>query len=146
MAGDRPGLLKENLEFYQILHDQNQITHFYFTGLDRVNFLRVHELDRYGDSIDRHTILQAEETGEITSGVELGPLGTLTLRVVLPWRDGGRPAATRAARRRLRVLAQTYHRIWLSGDASRPPELAFPPIDDPWHSRHGRIDWPRVDA
>jgi PAS domain S-box-containing protein len=48
----------------------------------------VHQPDRFGDEIGRETLRQASETGELSRGIELGPLGTLTLRVVVPWRDG----------------------------------------------------------
>lgn len=61
------------------------VTHFYFIGLDQVCFLRVHSPDRNGDRITRHTMKEAAETGNIASGIELGPLGTFTLRVVYPW-------------------------------------------------------------
>lgn len=64
------------------------ITHFYFMDARRVNLLRVHAPLRFGDTIDRITMLQAESTDTIVSGVELGALGTFTLRVVAPWYDG----------------------------------------------------------
>ena len=87
LSRNRAALLRETMAINQRLLAHNHITHFYFTGPDRVNFLRVHQPDRYGDRIDRITTQQAEQTGEIAHGIELGPLGTLTLRVVLPWYD-----------------------------------------------------------
>jgi len=65
------------------------ISHFYFHRPDGHVFLRVHQPDRFGDSIDRVTLEQAAATGEMSQGPELGPLGTLTHRVVLPWYAGG---------------------------------------------------------
>ncbi|WP_130537850.1 EAL domain-containing protein [Thiomicrorhabdus indica] len=65
----------------------NQITHFYFTDLDRVNYLRVHAPEHYGDQINRITMLKAEQTKQVETGVELGVMGTLTLRAVSPWYD-----------------------------------------------------------
>jgi hypothetical protein len=50
--------------------------------------MRLHKPDKYGDEINRFTTLQAEKTGETSHGIELGPLGTFTLRVVEPWYDG----------------------------------------------------------
>ncbi len=87
-ARDRERLLALAKPFYERLHEKHRITHFYFTGPDRVNFLRVHNPGRHGDTIGRHTTLAAENTGDTSSGIELGPLGTFTLRTVMPWRDG----------------------------------------------------------
>ncbi len=90
LNGDRDKLfdLTENL-FLQ-LRRKSGITHFYFTDADRVNFLRVHQNGRYDDIINRFTTLNAQKTGKSTSGIELGPLGTFTLRAVIPWRDNGK--------------------------------------------------------
>ena len=87
-AKDRNALLERTQTLYDQLHSKHQITHFYFTGPDRINILRVHQPDRYGDRIDRFTTLEAEKSGKPFYGIELGPLGTFTLRVVAPWYDG----------------------------------------------------------
>ncbi len=86
-AKDRDALLKRAAPLFRQLHDQYTITHFYFEDAARVNVLRVHQPERFGDTIDRHTTLAAEKTGKIAAGVELGPLGTFTLRVVAPLHD-----------------------------------------------------------
>ncbi|MDK1032003.1 MAG: diguanylate cyclase, partial [Planctomycetia bacterium] len=75
---------------HQRFHAEQNITHFYVHDTDRVNFLRVHKPDRYGDVIDRFTMMKTAKTAEPASGIELGPLGTLTLRAVHPWRIDGR--------------------------------------------------------
>ncbi|RKY25795.1 MAG: hypothetical protein DRP83_05685 [Planctomycetota bacterium] len=75
--------------FAKLLTDHN-ITHFYFIGTDRVCFLRIHQPGRYGDKIDRFTAKEAEQTGKTAWGIELGPLGTFTLRVVQPWYNKGK--------------------------------------------------------
>ena len=67
------------------LKSKHNITHFYFTDLNRVNFLRVHNPSRHGDEIKRYTTRKAEAEGKTVSGIELGPFGTFTLRVVSPW-------------------------------------------------------------
>ncbi len=87
-AKDRRALLEQIRIPYNQLHSEHRITHFYVTGPDRVNILRAHEPERYGDTIDRITTLEAERTGKLFYGIELGPLGTFTLRVVVPWYDG----------------------------------------------------------
>ncbi|MCI5127889.1 MAG: hypothetical protein D3907_05175, partial [Candidatus Electrothrix sp. AUS3] len=85
MQRDRDMLLKMSRSLQQNLSQEYHITHFYFHTPDRINFLRVHQPHRYGDTIDRITIYQAEKSGKIVSGLEIGPLGTLTLRAVMPW-------------------------------------------------------------
>jgi len=74
---------------FETLHRDHRITHVYFTGLDRVNVLRLHEPETHGDLIDRFTTRTAAETGAPSAGIELGPFGTLTLRSVTPWRHDG---------------------------------------------------------
>jgi diguanylate cyclase (GGDEF)-like protein len=84
---DRAALLARAAPMFEDLRREYGITHFYFSGPDRVNLLRVHAPDRYGDTIDRFTTLQAERGGAAAHGVELGPLGLFTLRLVVPWRE-----------------------------------------------------------
>ncbi|MFH1495061.1 MAG: EAL domain-containing protein [Pseudomonadota bacterium] len=86
-AGDRDTLLQRATPLFKQLHNVYGITHFYFTDIARVNVLRVHQPQRHGDTIDRFTTLSAEKNGKTVSGLELGPLGTFTLRVVAPMRD-----------------------------------------------------------
>jgi len=82
--GDRKTLLKEGLTLFPLLRSDYGITHFYFHDTSRVNLLRVHQPSRFGDIINRFTLLAAEKTQDISYGIELGPLGTFTLRVVSP--------------------------------------------------------------
>ena len=86
--GNRDTLLELAQPLFVRLHHSAQITHFYFTGPDRRNILRVHKPDQSGDVIDRFTTREAERTGRPAHGVELGPLGTLSMRVVHPVFDG----------------------------------------------------------
>lgn len=67
------------------------ISHLYFILPDRSVLLRVHAPDHSGDRIDRPSLLQAQRSDKGSSGLELGPLGTLTLRVVEPWSLQGKP-------------------------------------------------------
>jgi PAS domain S-box-containing protein len=64
------------------------LTHFYFMDTHRICLLRVHKPEKYGDRFDRFTALEAERTGRTAWGIEIGPLGTFTLRVVQPVFDG----------------------------------------------------------
>ena len=83
-SSDRDALLKLSSPLYKRFNLDHNITHFYFHDAQRVNLLRTHKPDRYGDLIDRYTALGAEKTARLSSGIELGPLGTFTLRAVLP--------------------------------------------------------------
>jgi len=90
LAGDRQALLRRANPILESLRKEYGITHFYFLRPDRAVLLRVHQAERHGDIIDRYTAKQAQATGRLATGLELGPLGTFTLRTVLPWRDGER--------------------------------------------------------
>ncbi|MBN2895790.1 MAG: hypothetical protein JXK05_07895 [Campylobacterales bacterium] len=63
---------------------QEGVTHFYFYDTKRLTLLRLHQPSRYGDLIDRFSARQAEATQKAAWGLELGPMGTYTLRVVAP--------------------------------------------------------------
>ena len=86
---DRERLLVSYRPLLANLKERYGVSHFYFFDTNRVCVLRVHQPTRFGDRIDRFTALEAERTGDIASGLELGPLGTLTLRVVHPIFDSG---------------------------------------------------------
>ncbi|MEA1892887.1 MAG: cache domain-containing protein, partial [Campylobacterota bacterium] len=81
---NRDLLLQDNSALFKRLKKEFDITHFYFHLPNRVNLLRVHAPNRHGDTIDRFTLISAQKTLKISSGIELGPLGTFTLRVVKP--------------------------------------------------------------
>ncbi|MBI5602553.1 MAG: PAS domain S-box protein [Deltaproteobacteria bacterium] len=81
---DRQVLLSRTAPLFKRIAAYHPVTHLYFSDAQRINLLRVHQPNRYGDRIDRVTTLRAEKTGKIVYGLELGPLGTLTLRVVAP--------------------------------------------------------------
>ncbi len=91
-AGDRQALLKLSTSIYERLHREYGVTHFYFHDAQRINLLRVHKPENFGDPIDRYTALSAEKNAAMFSGIELGPLGTFTLRSVLPVFNDGKLA------------------------------------------------------
>ena len=90
IAGDRATLLHQAIPIFEDLRKKYNITHFYFINTNRSVFLRVHQPQQYGDEIVRFTAKKSQTTGKLTSGLELGPLGTFTLRTVIPWRDNNR--------------------------------------------------------
>ncbi|MDP2823161.1 MAG: ATP-binding protein [Sulfuritalea sp.] len=84
--GDRDGLERHGRALFETLRADHRITHLYFTGPDRINLYRFHSPAEHGDEITRATMLQAYSRKQPVHGLELGPLGTLTLRLVMPWR------------------------------------------------------------
>ena len=88
--GDADPLLASWQPVFELLRKENNITHFYFLDTNRVCLLRIHHPEKRGDLIHRFTATEAERTGTTASGIEPGPLGTLTLRVVQPVFDGTR--------------------------------------------------------
>ncbi len=90
LVGDRDALLAQAAPLFERFCSQYQVTHFYVHDVNQVCFVRAHEPSRYGDKIDRFTLRGAAETNQATWGIELGPLGTFTLRVVHPWQINGR--------------------------------------------------------
>ncbi len=90
ISGSRDDLLTQASPLFNLINSKYNVTHFYFINLDRTCFLRVHKPDFFGDSIDRYTLKQAVTMGQISHGIELGPLGTFTLRVVYPWYFNGK--------------------------------------------------------
>jgi len=88
LASDRGSLIEAARPLFERMREKYRVTHFYFHGKDQICFLRVHSPGRHGDFIDRFTMKGAVSTGQPFYGIELGPLGTFTLRVVHPWAVG----------------------------------------------------------
>lgn len=82
---DRLAVQREVAPLFETLRNAHRITHLYFNGPDLVNILRLHSPDEFGDVIDRTTTVQARRQDKAIHGLELGALGTLTLRLVAPW-------------------------------------------------------------
>ncbi len=89
---DRKTLLEYSQPILENLRNKYRVTHFYFLGLDRICFLRVHKPSREGDYINRFTLDGAIQDKRAVYGIELGPLGTFTLRSVHPWLIDGKLA------------------------------------------------------
>lgn len=85
LQGDRERLLRIAQPFFSQLKTQHGVTHFYFHGIDSRTFLRLHQPERFGDVVERKTFVTAQQTKNPSAGFELGPLGTYTLRAVVPW-------------------------------------------------------------
>ena len=87
---ERESLYLLALDYYRSLKKYNHITHMYFVDSKRKVVLRMHQPDRFGDIIERKSVRDADENGVTSTGIELGQLGTLTLRVVVPWIHDGK--------------------------------------------------------
>ncbi len=108
-ANDARRLLSDWRGLYETLHREQSLTRFYFFDADRICLLRVHKPEKRGDTIDRFTALEAERTGKTASGVELGPLGTFTLRVVQPVFADDRLAGYVELGKEIEDILQTLH-------------------------------------
>jgi PAS domain S-box-containing protein len=82
--GDADRLLLAWRPVFDTLHRKNLLTHLYVLDRNRVCLLRVHQPGARGGTVDRFTACEAERTGKVTSGLELGAQGTFALRVVQP--------------------------------------------------------------
>ena len=74
--------------FAEIAHEFG-ISHWYFITPERRVLLRVHTPQRSGDRIERQTLADAATYDKVARGIELGPLGSYTLRHVHPWYEAG---------------------------------------------------------
>lgn len=87
--GERGALAQQGGELFRSLSAEHKITHLYFIRPDQVSLYRFHSPAVYGDEIRRVSLQQASESQKAAHGLELGPMGTLTLRLVAPWRREG---------------------------------------------------------
>jgi PAS domain S-box-containing protein len=110
-ARDRKALLEWGTPLSEELRVNHKITHFYFQGPDRVNILRFYKPEKYGDTINRFTTLEAQRTGQLTYGVELGALGTFTLRAVSPCYDNGQLLGYIELGEEIDHIAQKLHEV-----------------------------------
>ncbi|ADH85695.1 ATP-binding protein [Desulfurivibrio alkaliphilus] len=81
---DRDRLLTDHRELFELLRQESGLTHLYFHAPDRENLVRLHLPENRGGRVERHTYREAERTGRLASGIELGAMGIFTLRVVQP--------------------------------------------------------------
>jgi len=73
---------------FDALRLENHITGLSLLDADRVCLLRLHHPDMRGDRVGNFAAVEAQRTGRSVSGLDLGTAGALTVRVVLPVRDG----------------------------------------------------------
>lgn len=88
-VGDIDRLLSDWRPVYENLYRKHKISHFNFHDRKHHCIVRVHNPKEHGDHINRFTLLEAERTGGVSSGIELGARGMLCYRVALPVFRGG---------------------------------------------------------
>ena len=81
--GDAERLFAMFEPIYDQLRENDDVSQISFHSKDRVNVAQLHDLLGSGGLVNHLTMLEAVQMGEKSWGVEVGPLGTLTLRVVL---------------------------------------------------------------
>jgi hypothetical protein len=83
---NRTVLLEHGSALLERLFNGQQITHFYFYDSAGNMVLRVYQPENTTKSSARFTKQEAMTRGAPVSGLELGKVGTFTLRIVYPWR------------------------------------------------------------
>jgi len=83
---NRPEIESFIKKIYETMRKERpQISHLYLIDTDGVCYLRAHIPEKFGDKIVRPSLLRTMESGLTRHGIEIGPFGTYTLRVVVPW-------------------------------------------------------------
>ena len=85
LSSNREDLYKIAKPLFDNLNKHSDLTHFYFIKPNDEVFLRVHDLKKHSDSINRFTYLKAKTLQEPFYGLEFGINNTFTLRLVYPW-------------------------------------------------------------
>lgn len=88
MVSDRQRLLATHRERFERFKSRG-VTSYSFHGLGGTNLARLHLPEKYGDLVDRPVLREARRTEFTASGLEVGVLGNLALRVVQPIRVRG---------------------------------------------------------
>lgn len=88
-AKDREALAMLVGPDFELLKREHDISRYYFIEPDGVCLLRAHQPEKQGDLTESFTLKMAERSGSDFWGVELDPLGSLTLSYVRPVQRGG---------------------------------------------------------
>lgn len=81
---DRDRFLSDWQPVFERFQQEQSFTHFNFIDKNRVILLRLQKPEKHGDRTDLFTTLEAERTGKPASGIEIGQVGTIVLRVIQP--------------------------------------------------------------
>lgn len=86
--GDRQAISGLGDDLFATLEAEHRITHLYLVRPDLTSLYRFHSPSQSGDAITRATMIRARDSQAAVHGLDLGAMGTLTLRLVLPWTRG----------------------------------------------------------
>ncbi len=87
-AGDQ--LLNDWQPVFEALRRDYHLTQFNFIDTNRVYLLRIQQPEMRGDHAGHYTAIEAGMSGHTECGIELGPLGAITMLAVQPVFEGGR--------------------------------------------------------
>lgn len=85
---NREAMFNNSKPLFEKFRNDYAISQLIFYEPGRQVFLQLLQPEQYGAVIERQTLLAATRSETLSYGVELGPMGDLTLRVVAPWRQG----------------------------------------------------------
>lgn len=88
MDRDEDSLYRHSLPVFEDLKTRYGITHFYFIDTEGRVFLRAHNRPKKNDVLTRATFKQAQRTGNVSQGIEMGK-SYFSLRVVMPVKVSG---------------------------------------------------------
>ena len=105
---NREQLLLATTPIFTALGEHMNISLFYIHTPEKSVFLRVHNAQRFGDRVTRRTLLLAAKTGQPAAGIELDPMGSLTLQVVTPWFQDGKLIGYIELGEKINTLVQVF--------------------------------------
>ncbi len=74
--------------FFEFLRKNHHVTDFNIYGPDLVNLFRARKSSANGETTAGFTVLEANRTNKMFSGIELGRSGAITMNTVIPLYDG----------------------------------------------------------
>ncbi len=110
--GDGAALRQTVRPLFDRLHEEQGISYLNFTRADRSQILRMEGSERTGQVVDRLNLFDAAEGGALPYGLDLDAFGTVTFRVVAPWRDSdGHLIGFMELGRDVEPLIDSLHRV-----------------------------------
>ncbi|KUL20640.1 response regulator [Chlorobium limicola] len=105
----REKLYRKYLPLFDHLQKEHGVSYFCFSDSTRRCLLRMHDIEKHNELNNRFTILEAQKTRKIATGIELDPDGMLTLRVVMPVIYNGEIAGYVDIAKEIRDVAAHMH-------------------------------------
>ena len=90
VSKNREKLLQRAKELKRTVSASSNFTYFYFHDTNSVNFLQVHNPEKYGEKFTNYSLQQASEAKIVVSGFDIMEDGSLILEVVVPWYINGK--------------------------------------------------------